>query len=263
MSQPFSAFNFLVEIRVPGNPAPLCGAAFAECRGLEIALDVRTLHEGGDNAAQRLLLGSASYGRITLRRGMTPSFDLWDWCGAVLRDRTLRADARVVVLAEDGTTQRARFRLRGCLPVRLRAPTLDAIHGGVAIEELELACESLVLERPGSKASPAPRPRAKAELIELDGQRRVAVQLNPGEVRIVHGAAGSRLTAELWFESTRDVRALTEEVAAFAHESRIVRFRWGSVSFDGRMDALEETLDLFAPDGRPLRARLAFSLASA
>jgi T4-like virus tail tube protein gp19 len=47
---------------------------------------------------RRLLAGAAAYGRVTLRRGMTPSFDLWDWCAAVLRDRTLRADAVVIVL---------------------------------------------------------------------------------------------------------------------------------------------------------------------
>jgi phage tail-like protein len=259
VSEPFSAFNFLVEIRVPGTTAPLCGAAFAECSGLEIALDVRTLHEGGDNAAQQLLAGPVSYGRVTLRRGMTPDFDLWDWCAAVLADRTLRADARVVVLAPDGTTERARFRLRGCLPARLRAPALDALEGGVAIEELELACESLVLERPGARARPAPRARAKAQLIDLEGGSEVAVQLNPERVRLVHGTPESRLSAELWFESTRDVRALTEPVAGLVRASA-VRFQWGPLRFDGRLESVEETLDLFAPDGRPLRARLALCL---
>jgi phage tail-like protein len=259
VSEPFSAFNFLVEIRVPGTAAPLCGAAFAECSGLEIALDVRTLHEGGDNAAQRLLAGPVSYGRVTLRRGMTPDFDLWDWCAAVLADRTLRADARVVVLGPDGSTERARFRLRGCLPARLRAPALNALAGGVAIEELELACESLVLERPGARARPAPRARAKAQLVDLEGGSEVAVQLNPERVRIVHGTPESRLSAELWFEATRDVRALTEPVAELVR-APAVRFQWGSLRFEGRVESVEETLDVFAPDGRPLRARLALCL---
>jgi phage tail-like protein len=259
VSEPFSAFNFLVEIRVPGTASPLCGAAFAECSGLEIALDVRTLHEGGDNAAQRLLAGPVSYGRVTLRRGMTPDFDLWDWCAAVLADRTLRADARVVVLAPDGSTERARFRLRGCLPARLRAPALNALEGGVAIEELELACESLVLERPGSRARPAPRARAKAQLVDLEGGSEVAVQLNPEALRLLHGEPARRLTAELWFESTRDVRALTEPIVELVG-APAVRFQWGSVRFDGRLETVEETLDLFAPDGRPLRSRLDLTL---
>jgi hypothetical protein len=35
-----------------------------------------------------------------------------------------------------------------------------------------------------------------------------------------------------------------------------VRFRWGTFRFDGRITALEQELDLFSPDGRPLRAAL-------
>jgi phage tail-like protein len=257
VSEPFPAFNFLVEIQVPGIDGLLCGAAFAECRGLEIGLDVRAVGE------QRLLAGAASYGRVTLRRGMTPSFDLWDWCAAVLRDRTLRADAVVIVLGPEGENPVAAFRLRGCLPTRLRAPALDARVTAVAIEELELACESVTLVRPGEPARPTgPTAREQAELIELQGDRRVAVQINPQQLRILHGAGRSSLSAELWFEDAQDVRRLTEPVAALTGAAA-VRFQWGSVRFDGRIESVAETLDVFAPDGRPRRAQLALVLAGA
>lgn len=256
MEQPFPAFNFRVEIQVPGLEAPLCGAAFAECAGLEIGLEVRAV---GD---QRLLAGAASYGRVTLRRGMTPSLHLWDWCAAVLRDRTLRADARVVVLGADGATPNAAFRLRGCVPTRLRAPALNALETAVAIEKLELACEELAPERPGEPAAPAPPARERAELVELRGERRVAVQINPAQLRIVHAGGPSRLSAELWFEDAQDVRRLTEPVVALAGAAE-VRFQWGSVRFDGRLESLAETLDLFGPDGRPRRAQLALALTRA
>ena len=51
--------------------------------------------------------------------------------------------------------------------------------------------------------------------------------------------------------------------ARFAPPGPPVRFAWGRFRFDGRVEALEETLDLFAPDGRPLRARLALTLQGA
>jgi len=35
-----------------------------------------------------------------------------------------------------------------------------------------------------------------------------------------------------------------------------VRLAWGSFQFDGHVARLEESLDVFAPDGRPLRASL-------
>jgi hypothetical protein len=42
-----------------------------------------------------------------------------------------------------------------------------------------------------------------------------------------------------------------------------VRFAWGTFRFDGHIEALEETLDFFSPDGRALRARLSLTLRGA
>jgi hypothetical protein len=44
----------------------------------------------------------------------------------------------------------ARFTLAGCLPVKLRAPSLNASDGGVAIEELQIAYERMDTEIPNS-----------------------------------------------------------------------------------------------------------------
>src|SRR5262249_13382968 len=66
----------------------------------------------------------------------------------------LRADAEVVVFAADGRTEQVRFVLTRCLPVKLKAPALNAKDGMVAVEELQLAYESLTMKRPGG-SSPA------------------------------------------------------------------------------------------------------------
>jgi phage tail-like protein len=79
---------------------------------------------------------------------------LWNWFNATLRDPSLRADAEVVLFAPDGQTERARFILTRCLPTKLKAPPLNAKDGGVAIEELQLAYESLNL-KPPSGAGPS------------------------------------------------------------------------------------------------------------
>ena len=260
----FTAFSFRVEITLPGSAEPLCEAAFAECDGLEVHFDVRSLSEGG--AGQRLLAGPASTGRVTLRRGMTSSRDLWDWCDAVQRDPALRADARVVVLAPDGDGEHASFRLRRCLPVRLKAPALDAVAGIVAVEELELACESLTRE--GSAADPPPV--RKAELRELDESLRkeinkdrwVRLAVNPSDLRLsfLTGDPTARLAVDLWCDG-EDVLGTAQRIAYFAGKGPpAVRFVWGEFRFDGHIEALEETLDFFSPDGRPLRARVALSL---
>ena len=75
----------------------------------------------------------------------------------------------------------------------------------------------------------------------------------------------------MWFDVTSlgpgedDVRRLTQRVAYFITPERIkadppqyvpraVRFLWGSFQFDGVMESLVETLELFSPEGKPLRA---------
>lgn len=145
---PFTAFNFSVEIHVPDLNPKLCNASFSDCDGLEMTLDVKTIREGGNNGQQIRLTGPLGFGQLTLKRGMTATFDLWDWFEAVLRNPRLRADAEVVMFAENGTTERARFVLSRCLPVKLKAPTLNARDGMVAVEELQLAYQSLTLKRP-------------------------------------------------------------------------------------------------------------------
>ena len=60
----------------------------------------------------------------------------------------LRADAEVVLYAADGVAERARFVLSRCIPVKLKAPPLNAKDGGIAIEEFQMAYESLSLKRP-------------------------------------------------------------------------------------------------------------------
>jgi len=145
---PFTAFNFGVEINVPGISPRICNAAFAECDGLEMTQDIKTIREGGNNGKQIRLAGPVTYAQLTLKRGMTASFDLWDWFSAVQSDSSLRADAEVVVFAADGQTERARFILSRCLPVKLKAPPLNAKDGLVAVEEFQLAYEALTLKRP-------------------------------------------------------------------------------------------------------------------
>jgi phage tail-like protein len=244
VSEELAAFNFRVEIVPRGASAPLCDAAFAECEGLELRFDVRAVGGG------RLVSGPASCGEVTLRRGMTSSFDLWEWCAAVARDPSLRADARVIVLSRDGASERARFHLARCLPVRLRAPRLDAVDGVVAIEELVLAGESLALGDAGVGG-----PEAHATLGEPGG-RPIAAQINPAKLQLARDGAGQTLHFELWFEAADGARAAVVELAA----RPMVLFRWGEFAFEGRVTTLVQELDSFAPDGRPRRARLALTM---
>ncbi|HEV2861687.1 MAG TPA: phage tail protein [Pyrinomonadaceae bacterium] len=145
---PFTAFNFAVEINVPGVSNQVCNASFSECDGLEMTTDVKTIREGGNNGRQIRLAGPAAFGQLTLKRGMTANFELWDWVYAFQANPQLRADAEVVLFDADGETVRCSFQLSRCIPVKVKAPALNAKDGMVAVEELQLAYESLKLKKP-------------------------------------------------------------------------------------------------------------------
>ena len=151
---PFSALNFEVRITKEGSKSMLCEGAFSDCDGLEMTMDVKTIRQGGDNARQIRLAGPASFGQITLKRGKTEGFDLFNWINQTIADPGLRADVQIVVFANatNHSKESASYHLERCLPVKFKAPALNAREGIVAIEELQLAYETLRLDTQGGAA---------------------------------------------------------------------------------------------------------------
>jgi len=150
MSRPFTTFNFKVKLSLNGNNRTICAAEFSECDGLEMNLVPKTIREGGNNGQQIHLTGPVSYGQLSLKRGMTENFDLWNWFEDVNQNRGLRASGEIVILSSDRISKDVKFTLTGCLPVKLKAPSLNAKDGLIAIEEMQIAYETLKVTRPGS-----------------------------------------------------------------------------------------------------------------
>jgi len=154
---PFQAFNFDVQIEVKGaGITKLCQGQFAECDGLEMTMDVKTIREGGNNVANIRLVGGVNYGQVTLKRGMTASsLDLWEWFDAQQQGspdqlrKELRGEATIALRTADRSDDRVRFILKRCLLTKLKAPALNSTAGIVAVEELQLTYESMQIERGG------------------------------------------------------------------------------------------------------------------
>jgi hypothetical protein len=128
VAHPFTAFNFHVEVQVSGIEGSLAMAAFSEADGLEMSMEPKTI-------------------QLTLKRGMTANVDLWKWFERVSAPGGggLRGSAEVVMMAADGATEQLRYRLGGCLPVKLKGSPLNAKDGQIAVEEMQIAYESLQL----------------------------------------------------------------------------------------------------------------------
>ena len=92
------------------------------------------------------------------------------------------------------------------------------------------------------------------------------------------GAGTTKLSLAVYFDASAppppggapvdDVRKLTQKVTYFITPEQkgnqfippAVRFVWGSFQFDGIVDGLEETLEFFSNEGKPLRANMTLSL---
>jgi len=134
---------------------------------------------------------------------------------------------------------------------------------------------------------------------EKDGGNQATVQFNPETLKVTFAnqivqpkgndqAAGNagrqfvgegttKLALQLWFDASAsddgvdDVRRLTEPVVFFMRPQKAqedptklappgVRFQWGSFLFDGLVESLDQSLEFFSPDGKPLRASMSLTL---
>ncbi|KAA3660141.1 MAG: LysM peptidoglycan-binding domain-containing protein [Calditrichaeota bacterium] len=106
----------------------------------------------------------------------------------------------------------------------------------------------------------------------------------PGRSAIQHVTPGTtNLSLDLWFDVTgelpedessdiNDVRKITSKLTYFMKQKSEgsgeeqswippgLRFLWGTFIFEGVMDSLDETLEYFSEEGRPLRAKVSISL---
>jgi phage tail-like protein len=152
-SYPLSAFNFLVNVIIKDAKSldlkqALCDAEFAECDGLEMTMEPKTIREGGNNTQQIHLVGPVSYGNLTLKRGMTTTLDLWRWFTLATgnQKRSLRATT-IVTMQNAKHEPQLKFTLLDCLPLKIKAPALNAKDGVVAIEEMQITYGSFSVEQ--------------------------------------------------------------------------------------------------------------------
>lgn len=127
----------------PPPPAPPAGG-FSECTGLEIALDAEEYKEGGNNGKSLRFPTRVKWTNIRLKRGIALSDDLWLWHYGFVEGTVSRRDGVVTLLDEQQNPVKVWAFKRG-LPVRWTGPSLNAMQSQVAIEELEIAHEGLML----------------------------------------------------------------------------------------------------------------------
>ena len=141
-NDPYGNFRFALEL---GNVQV---AGFAECTGLQMETKVFEYKEGGRNETTLKFPEAATYGNITLKRGLTQSNELIDWHLDVINGvfsknaRTNNLNVAIIFMDEKGTKVK-RWNLIRPFPVKWVGPDLKAFGNEVAIETLEIAHEGI------------------------------------------------------------------------------------------------------------------------
>jgi phage tail-like protein len=128
---PYGAHNFTVEIND-------VAVAFAEVSGLGYEFDYTDADQSFTSHVTD----------VTLRRGITGDTTVWSWVRSAVRGRP---DGRTVTirLLDDRRAEVCSWVLREARLRRWSGPTLNAIGGTIAIEEIVLTAQSLEFVAPG------------------------------------------------------------------------------------------------------------------
>lgn len=150
-----TTFRFLVEFdQVDGSPGePLSDGGFQEVSGLDIEMEVVDYEEGGVNDAVIRRIGRAKYQPLVCKRGMiapaggTAKNEFWKWLQDTIAGvRPIRRYDGTVIVRNQAGEDTARWRFVNAVPTKIVGPQLNATSGEVAMEELHLAHEGLLLE---------------------------------------------------------------------------------------------------------------------
>jgi phage tail-like protein len=135
---PYRNYNFKLEV---GNDVQ---GHFTYCSGIGVDIDVIRYREGGERQVVRALAGQKTYREVTFQYGVTDSRDLFDWFMKAVTDGSPEPrNVSIVLLANDGVTEKVRWNLGAAWPSAWRGAALDALGREVAIESVTLVFETL------------------------------------------------------------------------------------------------------------------------
>jgi phage tail-like protein len=113
---------------------------------LDSAQDPIEYRNGNEDITVRKLPGLVKYSNITLKWGFTDDASLWEWRKKAM-DGNVERQSGSIVLLDDAREEKVRWNFHNGWPTKWTGPGLNATGNEVAIETLEIAHESLTLEK--------------------------------------------------------------------------------------------------------------------
>lgn len=147
-------YNFSKDGKISSSKAENTKIGFQKVSGLSADLNGVEYHEGCTNYPVKLA-GKASFGEVTMEKGVVPSTssslsttkNVLDLLAETCSDSTSRMDVDVNVLGREGKV-RIKYILNNAFMSKWEAPDLDASSDDVAIEKITLQYDYLTYEIP-------------------------------------------------------------------------------------------------------------------
>jgi phage tail-like protein len=153
-NRPYSQFNFRVSwMPATGSEGDTLDeqtvqAGFQEVSGLGMEITVAEYRAGNAATNEPIkITGTVKTPDVTLKRGVIGSTDLYDWLHEVRNgSQNQLKNVSIKLMAEDRETVAQQWKLFNSRPMKYTGPSLNGKGTDLAIEELVLAAERIVLE---------------------------------------------------------------------------------------------------------------------
>jgi phage tail-like protein len=150
-SDPFATYKFHVEVD------GIEGAAFSECSGLDMSVDVLEQPEGGLNEYIHKFPGRTRWSNVTLKRGISVNDALFNWYmdtlksfnagnGVKLKNVTITLYS-ISSSVNMETVKTKMFHLSNAFPVKWTGPNFKTDEAAFAVETLELAHHGITVSK--------------------------------------------------------------------------------------------------------------------
>ncbi|RKP46836.1 phage tail protein [Trinickia fusca] len=138
LTNPYRGFRFQVEI------AGIQVASFSEATIPDSTVETVEYREGTDPVYKRSFSGLTSYGKLTLKKGLTDSMDLYNWYLFVSQQGSTAKGAQKnvsLILLDPSGAAKARWNVINAWPSKYESTGLNASTSDVMVETFELTIE--------------------------------------------------------------------------------------------------------------------------
>lgn len=145
---PYGAFNYLVNLGLPGAPEDKVLGGFSDVSGIGREVTVAEYRNGNEKELlPRKVAGMHKISDVTLKRGVVNSRMLWEWVNGINKEDPDTKGNVTITLRDEENEGVLSWTLQRVIPMKYTGPTLAAKGGGdVAMEELVLSVEGLDMQ---------------------------------------------------------------------------------------------------------------------